>query len=110
DPCTRSEVCTYLDCGGRGRVSATCNGQRFTVESFPCNMTVTQCGTAMCGQNMICLEQLSGAATRQCVPNPCGTSAITCGCAGSLCARGWSCSAVQTTVSCTSTCPMATCP
>jgi hypothetical protein len=103
-PCDRAGRCTYLDCAGSGRVSAVCDGQRFNVESFPCNMTVTQCGGSTCATDMLCVEELSGVAMRHCVANPCGTGAITCDCAGSLCPRDWSCSAITTTITCQSPC------
>jgi len=103
-PCDRAGRCTYLNCAGSGRVSAVCDGQTFSVESFPCDMTVTQCGGSTCATDMLCVEQVSGVATRQCVANPCGTGAITCDCASALCPKDWSCSALMTTITCQSPC------
>ena len=106
--CTMPINCVYLDCSGAGRVSAACDGHAFSVAATPCEQTPTYCGQTSCATGQICVEQYSGTASRECSANPCGSHAISCDCAASLCPTGYLCSTIGTTLRCQS--PCTTCP
>jgi len=106
--CTAAMNCIYLDCSGRGRVSASCDGHAFAVAAVACSDIVDHCGLSDCAAGQVCLEQYSGTFQRACSANPCGTHAIGCECAASLCPGGWACSTQGITVRCSS--PCTTCP
>ena len=102
--CLSQFSCTYLDCSGAGRVTATCDGSVFAVSSVACDTPPIRCGVTDCAVGQICLEQYSGTASRTCVNNSCGTEALSCDCAASLCPKGWTCTTTGVTVQCASPC------
>jgi len=102
--CTVATNCIYLDCNGAGRVTASCDGNAFSVSAVACSDIPLRCGINDCAAGQVCLEQYSGTAQRTCSANPCGTHAIECGCAASLCPTGWACSTQGVTVRCSSPC------
>jgi hypothetical protein len=95
--CNVSYQCTYLDCDGAGQTSAFCNGTTVSTEVLPC--AATACGASECAPSSICVEHRGGMAT-ECVANPCGDGAITCGCVADLCDLTETCSVNGTTVRC----------
>jgi hypothetical protein len=96
-PCSGSFQCTYLDCDGAGHTSAFCNGTTVSTEVLPC--TAIACGAGECAPPSICLEHMGGRVT-ECVDNPCGEQAITCGCADELCGPTETCSVTGAIVHC----------
>jgi len=102
--CTVAMNCIYLDCSGAGRVTASCDGNAFSVSAVACSDIPNRCGINDCAVGQVCLEQYSGAVQRTCSANPCGAHAIGCDCAASLCQPGWTCSTQGVTVRCTSPC------
>jgi len=102
--CSVSMNCIYLDCNGRGRVTASCDGHGFSVAAVACSDITDHCGLSDCAAGQVCLEQYSGTFQQTCSANPCGAHAIGCECAASLCPTGWACSTQGVTVRCASSC------
>jgi hypothetical protein len=98
-PCSGQLECTYFDCAGDGQTTARCNASAFALETLPCLAFV--CGGAggpECEPGNVCIERGTGL-SRECVANPCGTSVVSCECAGSFC-DGAPCSSQGATIHC----------
>jgi hypothetical protein len=106
-PCNDpSLACTYVACPGAGETSVHCYRGKVVSEVVPC--ANFSCGGGVeCSADKICVERSHGSHQTRCVPNPCGTKALTCDCAGNLC-DGEACAIHGRIVRCGSGC--AGCP
>jgi hypothetical protein len=85
--CACISFCRYYECAGRGRVVAVCDGQKWTIKTQPCSEVICA-NLAACPAGKICVETQTGATSRQCVDNPCGSGNVGCSCAASACLIG----------------------
>jgi hypothetical protein len=81
---------------------ASCEAAAWDVAVTACEQV--PCGNESCAPGQVCRERASGAYLVECVDNPCGTSALTCECASSLCYDGDTCSTSDLSVYCNSNC------
>ncbi len=89
--CTPELRCEFLDCDGRGRLVAQCNGDTWQVEAEPCE--VRPCGPVTgeqprCAPEQICVAaQIGPGVSYTCKENPCAHSNLpnSCECARSVC-------------------------
>ena len=89
--CSPELRCEFLDCDGRGRLRAECNGTTWQVEAQPCE--ITPCGPETgeqprCGPDQICVVTAAGPGEGYtCEDNPCAHANLpnSCECARSVC-------------------------
>jgi hypothetical protein len=98
-PCSGQLECTYFDCEGDGQTTARCNASTFALETLPClAFACAGAGGPECEPGNVCIVHGTGL-NAECVPNPCGTSVVSCECAGSFC-DGVTCSSRGATIHC----------
>lgn len=94
--------CSYVDCKGVGQTSVHCYRGKTILETTPC--AAFACGGgAECHGDQICVERQDGSHSTRCIENSCGTKAVSCECAGSVC-KADTCSTQGRTVRCGGTC------
>ena len=112
-PCGVPRICSYLECGGVGEITATCGlGGTWSVASAPCAafdcpMTSPQ---TRCNPGQLCIRQSSGVETAVCVSNPCGSAPVSCACAARLCGNNSNCIGVHATTVLCGSCQGDLCP
>lgn len=82
DACSvESAFCPYVDCSGRGVVRAHCVSGAWAVTEEACApVSCPHASSGTCAAGQICVVNVGGAVIGMCVPNPCGTGAVTCDC------------------------------
>jgi hypothetical protein len=84
ESCSCAARCHYYDCGGRGRVTATCGGASgWQTSEIAC--AAYRCASIPCAAGEICIVSIGGAAIPRCVKSACGSGPVTCACAQSVC-------------------------
>ena len=80
ESCGTFQACHYEDCAVTGRVIARCQTGQWTLETGACTTFTCGPGGPTCSAGEICVIRQGGARFFNCVPNRCGTGAVTCGC------------------------------
>jgi hypothetical protein len=87
-PCDGQE-CPYDQCPEDGPLTtATCAAGVWSLQSASC---LGACGSTQCTPGFVCLHHVGGpigTMPEECVPDPCGSSPLSCSCATSLCPTG----------------------